>query len=213
MLREKAIRVRIERLLAGQGMANDVDLVFADIRFLPGCPPEVKDIAHFAAHRHEREKGIAFTANNHLLTSLAAYLTGNSLSWSANPRYSDTGVVSHFQGFLVSSRIFAANELANFSVLTPLIARYALTSMHGCRLEISGGSGSPLAIRGGSQGFLEIGCTSPMPTRPDLFVDLCVFTTTLGLDIVQGRLRSGLPPSDPDETVERTPDGHLRYLE
>ena len=65
-----------------------------------------------------------------------------------------------------------------------------------------------------SRGQLEIGCTAPMPTQPpQIKVNLCVFSTSVGTDAAIGRLQSGFPHSDPTITVEVTGDGQLRYLE
>src|SRR5271165_6514663 len=52
-LRKRAIRVRIQRILSQNGTPEDIRLVFSDLRFGKGCPPEVQDLAHFAAHRPE----------------------------------------------------------------------------------------------------------------------------------------------------------------
>jgi hypothetical protein len=38
MLLEKAIRVRVERMLSGDIRPHEVALIFADLRFLKNCP-------------------------------------------------------------------------------------------------------------------------------------------------------------------------------
>ena len=210
---ETAIKARVERMLAGAGMLHDVDLVFADLRFLPNCPPEVADLAHFAAHRHERDRGVAIDTSNRLLAGLGSYLAGTSPSWSAATQYSDGNAVTALRDFLLAIGIFGSRKLQNIESLRPAIASYALTSMHGCTLTRSKTPIATLAIRAGSEGTLEIGCTAAMPTRSDMSVNLCIFSTALGLDAAEGRLRSDLPPSDPAVTVERTSAGRLRYLE
>jgi hypothetical protein len=90
-----------------------------------------------------------------------------------------------------------------------------MASMHGCILQRKDGSLiATLALRG-SEGWLEIACTAQMPNqRPQIKVNLCVFSTSVGTDAVIGRLQSSLPSSvDPTMTVEVTGDGKLLYLE
>lgn len=210
---EQAIKVRVTRTLAGRGLYNDIDEVFADIRFLTDCPPLVRDIADFAAHRHDRDRGRVVDASNQMLTALGDYLSGITHSWAAAGGYADTAAAAELSNFMVSKGIFSAAELAGASALTPIIAQFALTSMHGCVLKLSSGTLGTLALREGADGVLEIGCRAPMPTMPDRFINICVFSTKLPLTTAQGRLMVDLPSSDPGLTVERSPDGHLRYLE
>src|SRR5260370_6362149 len=129
----------------------------------------------------------------------------------ANGNYRDGGLVGALRAYMIKSGIFNATEITDLSRLTKPIALFALTSMHGCVLKREGGSTLVLAIRGG-RSSLEMGLTAPMPTKPEMSVNLCVFSTSLSLDTAVGQLRRDLPPSDAAVTIEPTSDGHLRYL-
>lgn len=212
MLREKAIRVRVERMLSGDIRPYDVALIFADLRFLKNCPGEIRNLPDFAAHRPNRDRGHTLNTSNQLFTNLEAFLSGRVAAWKASSGYSDVGVVAALKSYLIVNGIFQATELTDTSTLTRPIALYGLASMHGCILERKDGSFATLAIRDGG-GALGIGCAAPMPTKPQFNVNLCVFSTSVGKDAAIGRLQSGLPPSDPTMTVEVTCDGQLRYLE
>lgn len=213
MLREKAIRVRIERILRGDIRPLEIGLIFADLRFLQKLPAEVRDLADFPAHRPDRDRGHTLATGTQLFNNLEDYLSGRVPAWTAKSGYSDIGVVTALRTYLITTSIFQETELTDVSSLTTPIALYALASMHGCILRRRDGSVATLAIRGGAQGTLEMGCMALMPTKPEVNVNLCVFSTSVGIDAAIGRLRSGLPPSDPDTTVEVTFKGQLRYLE
>jgi hypothetical protein len=215
MLLQKAIRVRVERMLAGDINPHDVALLFADLRFLKNCPAEVRDIPDFAAHRPEKDRGHTFDATNKLLANLEAHLSGRLVRWTASSGYSAAGVVAALKSYLILKNIFKPDELTHISTLTPPIALYGLASMHGCILQRRDGSSfATLAIRA-SEGSLEIACTAQMPNqRPQIKVNLCVFSTSVGMDAAIGRLQSSLPSSvDPTVTIEVTGNGQLRYLE
>mgnify|MGYP003392981894 CR=1 FL=1 len=132
MLREKAIRVRVERILSGSASPYDVALIFADLRFLKGCPSEIRDLPDFAAHRHEREKGHTFDSSNKLLTNLEAYLTGKQAKWSADSGYNVVRIVESLKKYLIDNNIFSPDELNDVSAMINPIALYGLAAMHGC---------------------------------------------------------------------------------
>ena len=212
MLREKAIRVRVERILSGSASPYDVSLIFADLRFLIDCPSEISDLPHFAAHRHERDKGHTFDSSNKLLTNLEAYLTGKQTTWSADSGYNVVGIVEYLKKYLIDNNIFSADELTDVSALINPIALYGLAAMHGCVFKQKNAKLLPLAIRNGG-GSLEIGMTAPRKDRPGN-VNLCVFYTALDPNIAIGSLRDSLPSSsDPNITLEVTSDGKLQYLQ
>ena len=54
------IRARLERLLSGQLNAADVSWIFAELRFAPQAGSAFRDIADFAFHREDRDRGEAF---------------------------------------------------------------------------------------------------------------------------------------------------------
>jgi hypothetical protein len=210
-----AVCVRMKRLLHGDMNPQEVAFMFADLRFLKGCPAEIHDLPDFAAHRPTKEKGHTFDATNKLFGTLEAFLSGRVPTFTACSGFSDVGVVKHLRSFLLVRNIFRASELPVSDMLTLLrpVALYALASMHGCELRRKDGSTAILAIRE-SLGVLEIGCTDQMPTAvPEVKANLRVFSTSLSIDAAIGRLKSGFPHSDPDVTIEMTSDGHLRYLE
>jgi hypothetical protein len=75
MLREKAIRVRVERMLSGDIRPHDINSIFADLRFLQGCPAVIHDLSDFAAHRPEKNKGHTLDNSTRLFKSLNAYIS------------------------------------------------------------------------------------------------------------------------------------------
>lgn len=212
---QDAVCVRMKRLLCGDMNPHEVTLMFADLRFLKDCPPQIRDLPDFAAHRPNKEKGHTFDATNKLFGNLEAYLSGRVPMFTACSGFSDVGVVKHLRSFLLVRNIFRASELPLSETPTLLrpVALYGLASMHGCELRRKDGSTAALAIRE-SGGMLEIGCTDQMPSQgPQIKANLCVFSTSLSADAAIGRLKSGFPHSDPDLTIEVTSDGYLRYLE
>jgi hypothetical protein len=214
MLREKATRVRVERMLSGDINPHEVALIFADLRFLKNCPGEIRDLPDFAAHRPNKDRGHTLHTTNKLFANLEAHLSWRLARWTASSGYSAAGVVAALKSYLIASGIFQAAEITDTSALTRPIALYGLASMHGCILQRKNGSLATLALRG-SEGSLEIGCTAQMPNQPlpQIKVNLCVFSTSVGTDAAIGRLQSSLPHSDPTITVEVTGQGQLRYLE
>lgn len=55
--------------------------------------------------------------------------------------------------------------------------------------------------------------TAPRQDKP-AYMNLCVFSTPLDPNLAIGRLLRNLPSSsDPNTTLEVTPDGKLQYLE
>ena len=83
--------------------------------------------------------------------------------------------------------------------------------MYGCILQPKNGSLATLAIRG-SEGSLEIACTAQMPNQPlpQVKVNLCVFSTSVGTDAAIGRLKTVLLHCDTTRTVEVTGQSQLR---
>jgi hypothetical protein len=201
-------------MLAGDIDPHEVALIFADLRFLKNCPEEIRDLPDFAAHRPEKNKGHTLDATNKLLANLEAHLSGRLVRWTSSSGYSATSVVAALKSYLILKNIFKPAELTDISTLTRPIALYGLASMHGCILQRKDGTSfATLAIRRGETS-LEIGCTAQMPNqRPQIKVNVCVFSTSLGSDAAIGRLQSDLPQSDPTITVEVTGGGQLRYLE
>jgi len=82
-----------------------------------------------------------------------------------------------------------------------------------CKLQGKGRATAILALRLGGGGTLEMGCGAPTPFRPDIFINLDVFSTTLPREATTGRLNRELPPSDADTTIEVNSDRLLKYLE
>jgi hypothetical protein len=229
MLREKAIRVRVERMLSGDVNPCDVASTFADLRFLKKCPPEARDLPDFAAHRPDRDRGHTLEATNKLLTNMEAHLSGRLPKWTASSGYSDVGVVKALKSYLILRNIFKPDELTGISTLTRPIALYGIASMHGCVLQRRDVPFATLAIRMAdpqSSDLLDIACTAQMPRVPgfqhpqhsQIKVNLCVFSTSVGADAAIGRLRSDLASSsafsvDYTTSLEVTSDGELQYLE
>jgi len=99
MIQEKAIRVRMKRLLAGNASVQEVGSLFSDIRFLDGCPAEVKDLADFAAHRFDKNRGHTYDNSNRLFSASDDYMAGRTTSFTADPNYSDTKVAAALKHF------------------------------------------------------------------------------------------------------------------
>jgi hypothetical protein len=117
------------------------------------------------------------------------------IRWTGSSGYSDAGVVAALKSYLILKNIFKPVELTDISTLTRPIALYGLASMHGCILQRRDGSSfATLAIRG-SEGSLQIACTAQMPNQPpQIKVNLCVFSTSVGTDVAIGPLQSSLRP-------------------
>lgn len=61
---------RVARLLRGERKVTDLQNLFSDLRMnQPGCA-SVREIGHFAAHRHERDAGISLARANDIQTSV-----------------------------------------------------------------------------------------------------------------------------------------------
>jgi hypothetical protein len=217
MLRENAIRIRVDRILSGDIQPHDINLLFADLRFLQGCPAVIQDLAHFAAHRSNKDRGHTLDNSTRLFTCLEAYISGQVNTWKASSGYSDAGLAEALKSFLTEKGIFQTTELTDLSNLTRAVALYGVASMHGCILKPKDGSSKTLAIRIGTKSTLEIGCMAPMLIRPEdscqSYVNLCVFQSSLDKIDAIGRLQSDLPTSDSAKTVEVICHGQLRYLE
>lgn len=52
-------RIRVQRLLRGERRTTDLDRLFADLRLIQPGRASVREVGHFAAHRTERNTGIA----------------------------------------------------------------------------------------------------------------------------------------------------------
>jgi hypothetical protein len=68
MLQEDHKR-RVARLIRGERKVADLHNLFSDLRMHQPGRASVQEIGHFAAHRHERDKGISLTRANDILTS------------------------------------------------------------------------------------------------------------------------------------------------
>src|SRR3546814_3917073 len=68
MLQEDHKR-RVARLIRGERKVADLHNLFSDLRMHQPGRATVQEIGHFAAHRHERDKGISLTRANDILTS------------------------------------------------------------------------------------------------------------------------------------------------
>jgi hypothetical protein len=229
--------------MAGNPFAQDMALVFADLRFLEGCPAEIRDIPDFAAHRPNKDRGITFDHSNLLFDGLEDIFSGRRTSnWTSQAIYSDVSVVDALKSFFIVKAIFQPSELIDTSNLIRPVALYTLSTLHGCKLNSSGRAMATLAIRLGHKGTLELGCTAPLTpgmkyrnlfvadvgdisgtsikpittiSKPEnIRINLCIFSTSLGPDATIGRLKEDLEPwGDEDTTIEVTPDGFLQYLE
>jgi hypothetical protein len=222
-LRKKAIRVRFQRILSQSGTPDDMRLAFLDLRFGKDCPQEVQDLAHFAAHRPERDRGRLLNHTSKLYKQLRKHLKG-PFPLNVRPAYTDEQVASSLIAYCVSSKVLESHEASDLSQLILLVALYGLVSIHGCVfVEMDGSKKTPLTIRT-SGGKLEIGCTAPStmygvthPQAAQIFFNLPVFATSLPVTRTCGRLQSDLllpsSRSDANTTIEITDDLHLRYLE
>src|SRR3546814_9947920 len=63
MLQEDHKR-RVARLIRGERKVADLHNLFSDLRMHQPGRATVQEIGHFAAHRHERDKGISLTRAN-----------------------------------------------------------------------------------------------------------------------------------------------------
>ena len=222
-LRKKAILVRIQRILSNKGSPEDIRLVFSDLRFGNDCPLEVQDLAHFAAHRPEKDRGRLLDHTSKLYKELRTHLKGQS-PLDVRPAYTDEQVAKSLISYCVSSRILEFNAAIDLGQLILLVALYGLVSIHGCVfVEMDGSKKTSLTIRT-SGAKLEIGCTVPStmygithPQAAQIFFNLPIFATSLPVTRTRGRLHSDLlspsSRSDADTTIEITDDLHLRYLE
>src|SRR3546814_3860977 len=68
MLQEDHKR-RVARLIRGERKVADLHNLFSDLRMHQPGRATVQEIGHFAAHRHERDKGISLTRANDILPS------------------------------------------------------------------------------------------------------------------------------------------------
>lgn len=68
MLQEDHKR-RVARLIRGERKVTDLHHLFSDLRMYRPGRASVREIGHFAAHRHERDTGISLTRANDILTS------------------------------------------------------------------------------------------------------------------------------------------------
>src|SRR3546814_12802936 len=68
MLQEDHKR-RVARLIRGERKVADLHNLFSDLRMHQPGRATVQEIGHFAAHRHERDKGISLTRATDILTS------------------------------------------------------------------------------------------------------------------------------------------------
>lgn len=60
---------RVTRLMRGNRKVSDLDRLFSDLRMHRPGRASVKEIGHFAAHRHERDAGISLVRANDIQTS------------------------------------------------------------------------------------------------------------------------------------------------
>jgi hypothetical protein len=222
-LRERAIRVHIERLLSKNENPHEIANVFADLRFLKGCPLEVRDLADFAAHRPERNRGRLLDKTSQLYKQLRLHMQGKA-PLNVQAGYTDVQIAKALVSFCVTNGIFKSSELKDISKLITPIALYGLVSIHGCVFEeMDGSKQTPLTIRS-SNGRLEIGCTVPSmtygvthPQTSQIFINMPAFATSLAVSRTVGRLNSDLvlqnSRSTRDTSIEIADDLHLRYLE
>lgn len=140
-------------------------------------------------------------------------MASRTMLFTAGANYSDTKIAVALKDFLIAKDIFNSHELHDVSNLVRPIAFYGLVSLHGCKLQGKGRPQAILALRLGAEGTLEMGCAASPAFRPDIFINLNVFSTTLPREATTGRLNRGLPPSDPNTSIEVNGDGLLQYLE
>lgn len=62
-------RRRVARLLRGERKVTDLHCLFSDLRMHQPGRASIREIGHFAAHRHEREAGISLERANDIQTS------------------------------------------------------------------------------------------------------------------------------------------------
>jgi hypothetical protein len=108
--------------MAGNPSAQDIALVFADLRFLEGCPAEIRDIPDFSAHRPNKDRGIIFDHSNRLFCGLKDFLSGRTPTWASETNYSDVSVVSALKSFFIVKGIFEPSELVDTSNLIRPVA-------------------------------------------------------------------------------------------
>lgn len=75
-LKQKAVRVFVERLMKGERNENDVSEIFAWLRFKSFGNNIVKEIAHLVAHNDERDRGVAWNASNDFVSMMSMFLRG-----------------------------------------------------------------------------------------------------------------------------------------
>jgi hypothetical protein len=120
-LLKKAIRVRIERIFSHNGTPEDIRLVFSDLRFGRGCPPEVRDLADFAAHRPEKDRGRLLNRTSKLYKQLRMHLR-ERVPLNVHPAYTDAQVTKAIISYCVSSGVLELPNPIDLGQLIPLVA-------------------------------------------------------------------------------------------
>ena len=139
-----AVRVRLQRILCHSGTPKDIVGIFSDLRFTEHLPPEVQDLADFAAHQMERDRGPLLNSTSALFKQLRKHLQGQA-PLNVYPGYTDEQVAKALISFCTSSGVLQVPEPIDLSQLVPLVAVYGLVSIHGCefaRMDTS--KGTPL---------------------------------------------------------------------
>jgi hypothetical protein len=98
------------------------------------------------------------------------------------PVFQDDTLVNGFMFCLSKNGLLKPNEHSQFSHAKPLIALYAMTAMHQCRIALDSGPPAVLmADRHTSGGTLVVIATAACPTKeiPTLHVAVPIFVTSL----------------------------------
>ena len=62
-------KLRVARLMRGERRVADLHSLFSDLRMQEPGRASIREVGHFAAHRHERDAGISLSRANDIQTS------------------------------------------------------------------------------------------------------------------------------------------------
>lgn len=223
---QSAVSIRLRRLIAGHGTSSDVDAVLADLRFDHDCPPTVADIAHFAAHRHDRDKGLVFDGSVRLVAELERYFSHPKKEFNAKSAYDVQNVLAALRIHVLSKKLIRSEEAKNFGNIQDELAKFALCAMHGCTLykkDTKSNSKSKrtkvgvLSLRSGFADTLEMSCNIDRNVDGKAITfNFCIFGTDLPNAVAEGQLFADLvdpqKATDITATIEVLRNGKLAYL-
>jgi len=191
--------------------------MLADIRFLKGTDPILKEVCHFAAHRGLKDVGEVQKMATAIHTALVHALdTGGP--FDTKTAIKDAALAKAFVASLINCGILPKHRLASPRAVSLPITLAAVCAMHGTDVKLANGDVARLGLRVGANGTLEVGAYLPITRPKAVTVNVAVFVTSVPItSVCEGRLLVELQnPSrvvDSETTVERSPAMMLRFLE